>query len=58
VTNIPILQAVVEGTPVGRFLYEKCGFHAEIEEMRFDVGKEFSERRKPKLTFLIREPKA
>ncbi|OTA55138.1 hypothetical protein K449DRAFT_425982 [Hypoxylon sp. EC38] len=51
------LKAVVEGTPIARHLYEQCGLHAEIEEMRFDVGEEFSGRRKPKLNFLTREPK-
>jgi hypothetical protein len=48
------VRAVVEGTPVGRHLYEKCGFRTEIEEMRFDVGEEFSKRTKPKLIFMIR----
>ncbi|KAI1253326.1 hypothetical protein MGN70_005534 [Eutypa lata] len=52
------LKAVVEGTPVGRRLYESCGFHAEIEEMRFEVGQEFAGRNKPKLIFLTREPKS
>ncbi|KAF2470485.1 uncharacterized protein BDR25DRAFT_225746 [Lindgomyces ingoldianus] len=51
------LKAVVEGTPVARRLYELCGIHAEIEEMRFDVGEEFIGRRKPKLIFMTREPK-
>ncbi|KKY36475.1 hypothetical protein UCDDA912_g03546 [Diaporthe ampelina] len=50
------LAAIVEGTPVGRKLYEQCGLSAEIEEMRFDVGEEYVERRKPKLVFLTREP--
>ncbi|KAI0548177.1 hypothetical protein F4679DRAFT_551531 [Xylaria curta] len=50
------VKAIVEGTPVGRRVYEKCGFVAEIEEMRFDAGDEFSERPKPKLAFMIREP--
>ncbi|OTA88397.1 hypothetical protein M434DRAFT_399049 [Hypoxylon sp. CO27-5] len=50
------LNAVVEGTPIARHLYEQCGLRAEIEEMRFDVGEEFSGRRKPKLNFLTREP--
>ncbi|PVH96437.1 hypothetical protein DM02DRAFT_535230 [Periconia macrospinosa] len=50
------LQSVVEGTPVGRRLYEQCGMRAEIEEMRFDVGEKFSSRRKPHLIFLTREP--
>ena len=57
-TNVSTLQAIVEGTPVGRHLYEKCGFRVEIEEMRFDVGEEFAGRRKPKLTFLTREPES
>jgi len=52
------VKAIVEGTQVGRHLYEKCGFHVEIEEMRFDVGEEFAGRRKPKLTFLTREPES
>lgn len=50
-------QAVVEGTPVGRHLYEHCGLSAEIEEMRFDVGQEFAGRRIPKLIYLTREPR-
>lgn len=50
------LKAVVEGTPVGRRLYEQCGLHTEIEEMRFDVGDQFSARRKPKLVFMVRDP--
>ncbi|KAI1750347.1 hypothetical protein F4782DRAFT_254063 [Xylaria castorea] len=50
------VKAVVEGTPAGRRLYEKCGFVAEIEEMRFDPGEEFSEKPKPKLIFMVREP--
>lgn len=52
------LQAIVEGTPVGRLLYERCGLRAEIEEMQFDVGKEFRERKLPKLIFLTREPES
>jgi hypothetical protein len=51
-----ILQAVVEGTPVARRLYEQCGLRAKIDEMKFVTGEEFATRRKPKLTFLIREP--
>ncbi|KAF3055029.1 hypothetical protein GL218_07402 [Daldinia childiae] len=51
------LQAVVEGTPAGRRLYEKCGLRANIEEMHFDFGDEFADRRKPKLTFMTREPR-
>ncbi|OTB15228.1 hypothetical protein K445DRAFT_115203 [Daldinia sp. EC12] len=50
------LQAVVEGTPVARRLYEKCGLHAKIEEMHFGVGEGFAGRRKPKLIFMSREP--
>ncbi|KAI1275437.1 hypothetical protein F5Y07DRAFT_370036 [Xylaria sp. FL0933] len=50
------VKAVVEGTPAGRRLYEKCGFSAEIEEMIFDTGEEFAERAKPKLIFMTREP--
>ncbi|KAI2636962.1 acyl-CoA N-acyltransferase [Hypomontagnella submonticulosa] len=50
------VKAVVEGTPAGRRCYEKCGFKPQIEEMRFDVGEEFKERKKPKLIFLTREP--
>ena len=53
----PWEQAVVEGTPVGRHLYEHCGLSAEIEEMRFDVGQEFAGRRIPKLIYLTREPR-
>ncbi|KAI1348039.1 hypothetical protein F5Y01DRAFT_293341 [Xylaria sp. FL0043] len=49
------VKAVVEGTPAGRRLYEKCGFSAEIEEMIFDTGEEFAERAKPKLVFMTRE---
>ncbi|KAI8960218.1 hypothetical protein F5Y11DRAFT_272214 [Daldinia sp. FL1419] len=50
------LQAVVEGTPVARRLYEKCGLRTKIEEMSFDVGEEFADRKKPKLIFMVREP--
>ncbi|KAI0432002.1 hypothetical protein F5Y09DRAFT_303209 [Xylaria sp. FL1042] len=50
------VKAVVEGTPVGSRLYEKCGFSVEIEEMLFDTGNEFTERTKPKLIFMTREP--
>ncbi|KAI8945941.1 hypothetical protein F4801DRAFT_566418 [Xylaria longipes] len=50
------VKAVVEGTPAGRCVYEKCGFVAKIEEMRFDLGVESSERSKPKLIFMVREP--
>ncbi|KAI1376848.1 hypothetical protein F4677DRAFT_418204 [Hypoxylon crocopeplum] len=50
------LMAVVEGTPIGRRLYEQCGLSAEIEEMRFDVGEKFIGRKKPKLIFMTREP--
>lgn len=57
-SDILILQAVVEGTQAGRHLYEKCGLHTEIEEMQFDVGEEFTGRRKPKLTFFTREPQS
>ncbi|KAI0895230.1 hypothetical protein F4806DRAFT_93231 [Annulohypoxylon nitens] len=49
------IKAVVEGTQVARRLYEKCGFRAKVEEMRFDVGDEFAERKKPKLIFMVRE---
>ncbi|KAI1651068.1 uncharacterized protein F4817DRAFT_312421 [Daldinia loculata] len=49
--------AIVEGTPVARWLYEKCSLRANIEEMRFDVGDEFAGRRKPKLIFMTREPR-
>ncbi|KAI1456305.1 hypothetical protein F4805DRAFT_234426 [Annulohypoxylon moriforme] len=49
------VKAVVEGTPAARRLYEQCGFRAKIEEMRFDVGEEFSGRRKPTLTFMVRD---
>ncbi|KAI0466535.1 hypothetical protein F4859DRAFT_497111 [Xylaria cf. heliscus] len=52
------VKAVVEGTPAGRRAYEKCGFVAEIEGMRFDHGEEFSERPKPNLIFMVREPVA
>ncbi|KAI1393378.1 uncharacterized protein F4822DRAFT_10146 [Hypoxylon trugodes] len=52
------LKSVVEGTPVARRLYEKCGFRVEIEEMRFDTGKEFAARRKPKLIFMTRAPES
>lgn len=50
------VRAVIEATPAGKPLYEKCGFRAEIEEMRFDLGEEFSARAKPKLAFMVREP--
>ncbi|KAJ2977212.1 hypothetical protein NUW58_g7880 [Xylaria curta] len=50
------VRAVVESTPAGRRVYEKCGMRAEIEVMRFDLGEEFSRRATPKLTFLTREP--
>ncbi|KAI1178409.1 hypothetical protein F4777DRAFT_537602 [Nemania sp. FL0916] len=50
------VEAVVEGTPAGRRIYEKCGMSAEIEEMRFDPGEEFSQRKKPKLVFMTRRP--
>ncbi|KAF2653130.1 hypothetical protein K491DRAFT_603498 [Lophiostoma macrostomum CBS 122681] len=50
------LKAVVEGTPVGRPLYERCGFEAKIEEMSFDVDERFQKRRKPELVFMTREP--
>jgi hypothetical protein len=49
------VKAVVEGTPAGRRVYEKCGFRAEIEEMRFDA-EGFAERTKPKLMFMTRDP--
>ncbi|KAF2969441.1 hypothetical protein GQX73_g4104 [Xylaria multiplex] len=52
------IKAVVEGTPVAKRLYEKCGFRAEIERMRFDAAEEFAERTKPQLIFLTREPLA
>ncbi|KAI2472240.1 hypothetical protein F4781DRAFT_383912 [Annulohypoxylon bovei var. microspora] len=52
------VKAVVEGTPAGRPLYAKCGFRTEIEEMRFDTGEEFAERRKPTLVFMTREPQS
>ncbi|KAI0449464.1 hypothetical protein F5B21DRAFT_494207, partial [Xylaria acuta] len=52
------IKAVVEGTPVGRRLYEKCGLRVEIEEMQFDTGEEYAERKKPKLLFMTREPEA
>ncbi|KAI0002717.1 hypothetical protein F4779DRAFT_603139 [Xylariaceae sp. FL0662B] len=50
------LKAVVEGTPVARRLYDQCGLHTEVEEMRFDVGEWFTNRRMPKLIFMTREP--
>ncbi|KAF2726664.1 hypothetical protein EJ04DRAFT_530078 [Polyplosphaeria fusca] len=50
-------KAIVEGTPVGRFLYERCGFLAEIEEMDLDAGEEFAQRKLPKLIFLTRNAK-
>ncbi|KAI1633320.1 hypothetical protein F4809DRAFT_623952 [Biscogniauxia mediterranea] len=50
------VKAVVEGTPVARRLYEKCGLLPQIEEMTFDVGEEFSGRRKPDILFMVREP--
>jgi GNAT superfamily N-acetyltransferase len=50
------VKSVVEGTPAGRRVYEKCGLSAEIEEMRFDVDEEFSDRAKPKLSFMTRRP--
>ncbi|KAI0148514.1 hypothetical protein GGR57DRAFT_474538 [Xylariaceae sp. FL1272] len=33
-------KAIVEGTPTGRRVYEKCGMRTEIAEMRFGVGDE------------------
>lgn len=51
------VKAVVEGTPVGRRVYEKCGLSAEIEEMRFDVGDEYIGSRKPNLVYLTRNPR-
>ncbi|TGJ84210.1 hypothetical protein E0Z10_g4582 [Xylaria hypoxylon] len=50
------IRAIVEGTPAGRPLYEKCGLLVEIEEMRFDIGEDFAARAKPKLSFMTREP--
>ncbi|KAI1760110.1 hypothetical protein GGR53DRAFT_510950 [Hypoxylon sp. FL1150] len=50
------VKAVVESSPVGRRVYQKCGFGIQIEEMRFEVGERFAERRKPGLTFMTREP--
>ncbi|KAI0871975.1 hypothetical protein GGS24DRAFT_469408 [Hypoxylon argillaceum] len=55
-SDVVKMRAVVEATPVGRRVYEKSGFRAEIEEMRFDPGEEFAERTKPKLIFMTREP--
>ncbi|KAH9901901.1 hypothetical protein F4778DRAFT_781784 [Xylariomycetidae sp. FL2044] len=52
------IKSIVEATPAGRRVYEKCGLRAEIEEMQFDVGDEFSERTKPKLVFMTREPQS
>ncbi|MCJ1262149.1 hypothetical protein MMC22_002019 [Lobaria immixta] len=49
------VEAVVEGTPNARRLYEKCGFRTTIEEMRLDVSDEFADRRKPELVFLQRQ---
>ncbi|KAI0420552.1 hypothetical protein F5X98DRAFT_11140 [Xylaria grammica] len=50
------IRAVVEGTPAGRRLYEKCGLRVEIEGMEFNTGEEFAARAKPKLFFMTREP--
>ncbi|KAJ8131018.1 hypothetical protein O1611_g2607 [Lasiodiplodia mahajangana] len=50
------VKAVVESTPAGRRVYERCGMRAEIEKMNFDVGEEFSNRVKPRLIFMTREP--
>ncbi|KAI1116977.1 hypothetical protein F5Y14DRAFT_13222 [Nemania sp. NC0429] len=50
------VKAVVESTPAGRRVYEKCGLRVEIEEMHFGVGEEFADRAKPKLIFLTKEP--
>ncbi|KAI0389377.1 hypothetical protein F5Y17DRAFT_462798 [Xylariaceae sp. FL0594] len=50
------IRAVIEASPVGRLLYETCGFRPEIEEMRLDVGEEFAARPKPKLVYMTREP--
>ncbi|KAI1268032.1 hypothetical protein F5Y18DRAFT_424344 [Xylariaceae sp. FL1019] len=50
------VKSIVEGTPAGRRVYEKCGFRAEIEEMRFEVGDEFADRVKPKLVFMTKDP--
>ncbi|XXH00584.1 hypothetical protein Hte_006932 [Hypoxylon texense] len=50
------VKAVVESSPAGRRVYQKCGFRTEIEEMRFDTGERFAKRRKPILIFMSREP--
>ncbi|GAP88877.2 putative GNAT family acetyltransferase [Rosellinia necatrix] len=50
------VKAVVEGTPAGRRVYEKCGLRVEIEEMPFDLLQGFTDRAKPKLAFMTREP--
>ncbi|KAI1310299.1 hypothetical protein F5Y03DRAFT_345689 [Xylaria venustula] len=50
------VKAVVESTPAGRRVYEKCGMRAEIEKMEFDIGEEFSTRTKPTLIFMTRKP--
>ncbi|KAI0401787.1 hypothetical protein F4802DRAFT_609096 [Xylaria palmicola] len=50
------VTAVVESTPAGRRVYEKCGLRADIEEMVFDANGEFADRAKPKLIFMMREP--
>ncbi|KAL9111351.1 MAG: hypothetical protein Q9227_004228 [Pyrenula ochraceoflavens] len=52
------VQSVLESTPVARKLYEQCGLQTQIEEMHFDVGERFSDRRLPELAFMKRELKS
>ena len=49
--------AVVESTPVARQLYERSGLKTQIERMAFDIADQFTERRKPELTYLTRVAK-
>ncbi|KAJ7157560.1 hypothetical protein C8R43DRAFT_883148 [Mycena crocata] len=51
------LEAVVEGTPVGKPVYERSGFRTVIEEMKFEKAeKHFPNKRMPVLVFMTRTP--
>ncbi|KAI9700956.1 MAG: hypothetical protein M1820_006601 [Bogoriella megaspora] len=52
------IEAVVEATHVGRRLYEKNDFSTVIEEMVFDVGERFDDRRKPNIVFMKRSARS
>ena len=52
------LPSCVVGTPVARRLYEKSGMIPDAGTVRIEVGEgfpEFSEKRRPELTFFTRE---